>query len=98
MKTYPDRVGQSKGDGQRQTLGDGYHQHRHTDDEVEHERLDVRGRLLCRPRFTLYGEFNHAEFDDQNQHHQNRHSGTWRSKNTTRYRTVLPLEEAFYLN
>lgn len=62
--TYPDGVGQGQGDGQGETLGNSHHQHRHSDDKVEDERLNVLGRFVCLPGLAVDAKFYHAKLDD----------------------------------
>ena len=73
--TYFDRVSQRDGDSKRQTLGDSYHQHGHTDDEELHKKLDVDGCAAFLPGKALHPEGvhyeqHHQDYDGDGRHHQ----------------------------
>jgi len=66
---YPDGVGQSKRDGQRQSFWNGDDEDRDTDDE----ELEILLQVFDFPLFVIYGELLDGEAQNKNQYRQNGH-------------------------
>ena len=62
--THPDRVGESEGDGKRETFRNSDNKHGDADDEV----ADVVADVLYMPRLLVYHKLGDAVAQDQDHH------------------------------